>query len=264
MYQWTRIVPTHFPHLSKPQARVLALWSLGLVVARSCALSAVSVLLAQGLARKANPVREQVREGCDEAPAPRGADRQEVVVETCFAPVWAGGLSWWDGHQLALAVAATPLGHRFVGLALRVLSRGCAMPVAWTLLPAGQQHAGRREWVRRLRHVRAALPRRFVVSGWAARGWSARWRCRRSVRLGWPPLWRGNTGGTLRPAARARSRPLRRRVPQPGPPWAGQGTAFVGPRRRLTCPLRARGDEGYTEPCLVLTALAPRAGAACG
>ena len=44
--QWTQIVSSHFPHLSRPQAGVLALWSLGMVLARSCGLSQVSVLLA--------------------------------------------------------------------------------------------------------------------------------------------------------------------------------------------------------------------------
>jgi hypothetical protein len=52
------------PHLSKPQAAVLALWSLGMVLARSCALSAVSEVVAQGLERKPNTVRQQVREWC--------------------------------------------------------------------------------------------------------------------------------------------------------------------------------------------------------
>ena len=141
VYQWTRIVTTHFPQLSKPQATVLALWSLGMVVARSCALSAVSTLLAQWLDRKPNTVRQQLREFCYEAAAKRGEHRQEVVVETCFAPLLQWVLSWWEGHQLALALDATTLGQRFVVLALSVLYRGCAIPIAWTILPAGQKHA---------------------------------------------------------------------------------------------------------------------------
>ena len=48
VYQWTEVVTTHMPHLSKPQAAVLALWSLGMVLARSCALTAVSLFLAAG------------------------------------------------------------------------------------------------------------------------------------------------------------------------------------------------------------------------
>ena len=31
--EWTTIIQTHLPHLSKPQATVLALWSLGMVLA---------------------------------------------------------------------------------------------------------------------------------------------------------------------------------------------------------------------------------------
>jgi hypothetical protein len=43
VYQWTEVVTTHMAHLSKPQAAVLALWSVGRVFARSCALTAVSL-----------------------------------------------------------------------------------------------------------------------------------------------------------------------------------------------------------------------------
>jgi hypothetical protein len=52
------------PHVSKPQAPVLALWSLGRVLARACGLRAVSTFLAVGLARKPNTVRQQWREFC--------------------------------------------------------------------------------------------------------------------------------------------------------------------------------------------------------
>jgi len=208
-------------------------------------------------------VRQQLREFYYETPAKRGADRQEVVVETCFAPLLAWVLSWWEGHQLALAMDATTLGQRFVVLALSVLYRGCAIPVAWTILPAGQKHAWRREWLRMLRQVRAAIPRRFFVIVLADRGLYARWLYRRIVRLGWHPLLRINTGGTFRPAASARYRPLRSLVPQPHTHWAGSGTAFVGPRRRLNCTLLARWEDGYTDPWLLLTDLAPNAGEAC-
>jgi hypothetical protein len=49
VYQWTEVVTTHMAHLSRPQAAVLALWSLGRVLARFCALTAVSLFLAKGL-----------------------------------------------------------------------------------------------------------------------------------------------------------------------------------------------------------------------
>ena len=64
-----------------------------MVLARSCGLSAVSTFLAQGLERQPNTVRQQLREFCYEAKAKRGKLRQELVVETCFAPLLAWVLS---------------------------------------------------------------------------------------------------------------------------------------------------------------------------
>jgi Transposase DDE domain len=263
VYQWTEVVTKHMPHLSKPQAVVLALWSVGMVLARSCALSAVSELLAKGLERKSNTVRQQLREWCYEVNAKRGGTRQELKVESCFAPLLAWVLKWWEGTQLALAVDATTLGQRFVVLVVSVVYRGCAIPVAWTILPATEKHAWRGEWLRMLRQVRAVVPRRSCVIVLADRGLYARWLFQRIVRLGWHPLLRINTGGTFRPATSVHYRPLRSFVPQPGTQWGGTGTAFQGPRRRLNCTLLARWDEGYRDPWLLLTDLAPRAGEAC-
>ena len=234
-----------------------------MVLARSCALTAVSLFLAQGLDRKANTVRQQLREWCYEAKAKRGQPRQELAVESCFTPLLAWVLSWWEGNQLALAVDATTLGQRFVVLVVSVLYRGCAIPVAWTVLAATAPHAWRGEWLRMLRQVRAVVPRRFFVIVLADRGVYARWLFQRIVRLGWHPLLRINTGGTFRPAASGHYQPLRSLVPQPGTQWVGQGTAFQGPRRRLNCTLLARWEAGYTDPWLLLTDLAPSAGEAC-
>jgi hypothetical protein len=263
VYQWTEVVTTYLPHLSKSQARVLALWSLGMVLARSGALTAVSLFLAHGLERKSNTVRQQLREFCYEAKAKRGGPRHELAVETCFAPLLAWILRWWEGNQLALAVDATTLGQRFVVLVVSVVYRGCAIPVAWTVLPATEKHAWRGEWVRMLRQVRTGVPRRFFVIVLADRGLYARWLFRRIVRLGWHPVLRINTGGTFRPAASAHYPPFRELVPQPGTQWVGTGTAFQGPRRRRNCTLLARWDEGYADPWLLLTDLAPGAGDAC-
>jgi len=56
--EWTMTIQAYMPHLSKPQGTVLALWSLGMVLARSCALPAVSAFLATWLGRKENTVRQ--------------------------------------------------------------------------------------------------------------------------------------------------------------------------------------------------------------
>jgi len=109
--QWFATIMQHLPHLSKPQAWGLALWSFGMVLARSCALTAVRSLLAAGMKRKEQTVRQQLREWYDDAKRKRGPKRQALRVETCFAPLLGWVVSWWQGTQLALALDATTLGQ---------------------------------------------------------------------------------------------------------------------------------------------------------
>jgi DDE family transposase len=261
--EWTAIIHARLPSLTKPQATVLALWSLGMVLARSCALTAVSAFLATWLHRKEDTVRQQLREFCYEATAKRGTARQELVVETCFAPLLAWVVDQWEGTQLALALDATTLGTRFTVLALSVVYRGCAIPVAWTVLAATATHAWRREWLRMLRQVRRAIPRAWTVIVLADRGLYARWLFRRITRLGWHPFLRINPGGTFRPQGHVRAVPLKTLVPEPGTTWQGTGIAFKGRQRQLHCTLLACWEAGYKEPWLILTDLPPEASTAC-
>jgi hypothetical protein len=256
-------IQTHLPHLSKPQATVLALWSLGMVLARSCALTAVSAFLATWLGRKEPAVRQQLREFCYEATAKRGTVRCALAVEPCFVPLLAWVVAQGEGTQLALALDATTWGTRFTVLALSVVYRGCAIPVAWTVLPATAKHAWRREWLRMLRQVRRAVPRSWTVIVLADRGLYARWLFRRITRLGWHPFLRINTGGTFRPQGHIRGVPLKTLVPEPGTAWQGTGIAFKGRHRQLHCTLLACGEAGYKDPWLILTDLPPEASTAC-
>lgn len=54
---WIGTVTKHLPHLSKPQARVLAMWSFGMVMTRCCGLTTVATGLAHLLNQKPNSVR---------------------------------------------------------------------------------------------------------------------------------------------------------------------------------------------------------------
>ena len=65
----------HLAPLSQPQATVLALGSFGLVLARSCALPAVSRLLVEGRQRSAQTVRQRLRAWYDDTPRQRGPKR---------------------------------------------------------------------------------------------------------------------------------------------------------------------------------------------
>jgi hypothetical protein len=261
--EWTTIIHAHVPPLSKLQATVLALGSLGMVLARSCALTAVSAFLATWLGRKASAVYQQVRAFCYEATAKRGTARQELVVETCFVPLLTWGVDQWEGTQLALALDATTLGDRLTGLALRGVSRGGAIPVAWTGLAATANHAWRRAWGRLRRQVHRAVPRAWPVMVLAARGVSARWVLRRITRRGWHPFVRINVGGPCRPTGQVRGVPWQPLVPEPGTSWQGTGIAFKGRHRQLHCPLLACWDPGDKAPWVILSALPPEASTAC-
>ncbi|HYQ91064.1 MAG TPA: endonuclease, partial [Candidatus Competibacteraceae bacterium] len=182
------------------------------------------------------------------------------TVETCFAPLLAWVLSLWEGTQLALALDATPLGDRFTVLVISVVYRGCAIPIAWTVLTANVEKAWRPEWLRMLRQIYRAVPPTGTVLVLADRGWYARWLFRRITRLGWHPFLRINTGGTFRPTGEQQGVPLKTLVPSPGCQWAGTGVAFKGRQRRLRCTLLARWEPGYQDPWLIVTDLPPAVG----
>jgi hypothetical protein len=185
------------------------------------------------------------------------------VVETGFVPLLAWVVGQGAGTQWALALEAPTVGTRLTGLALSVVSRGCAIPVAWTVLPATAQQAWRREWWRLRRQGRRAVPRAWTVIVLADRGLYARWLWRRITRLGWQPLLRINTGGTLRPTGQGRGVPLQTWVPTPGTTWQGTGIAFTGRHRQLHGTLLACWEPGEKDPWLLLPDVPPEASTAC-
>src|SRR5687768_10565479 len=58
--EWTELVSTHMPHLSVPQARVLALWSYGIALTRSCGRLTVATFLALLLGQKVATVEQRL------------------------------------------------------------------------------------------------------------------------------------------------------------------------------------------------------------
>lgn len=255
--EWTACVSTHMPHLSVPQARVLALWSYGIALTRSCGRLTVATFLALLMRQKVATVEQRLYEWCCPAAHKAGGKRQTVDVTTCFIPLLRWVVTLWASTQMALALAATSLGARFVVLTVSVVYRGCAIPVAWTVLPANQPGAWRREWLRLLRQIRPAILPAWTVIVLADRGLWARWLFRRIVRLGWHPLLRINQGAKFRPAGQPRWYGLRELVRDVNQRWCGRGTAFVSPERRLDCTLVAWWGEDYTDPWFLLTDLEP-------
>lgn len=170
--QWIEIVSRQMPHLSKTQAGVLALYSFGVVMMQSSGMRKVSVFLGALLSRKENSVRQQLREFCYDADDKRGSQRQEVEVTACFGLLVAWILGWWGSSEQRLAVAldATSLGQRFTVLALSVVYRGCAIPVAWAIVPATQSTAWRWHWQGLLDTLAQPVPQGWTVLVLADRG----------------------------------------------------------------------------------------------
>lgn len=253
---WIKTVSDFMPHLSKPQAVVLALWSFGMVIVRSCGLTTVSNFLADLLKVKEHAIRERLRDLYREAAAKKGNKRRELEAESCFAPLLRWILSWWSGEskRLALVLDATTLADRFVVLAISVVYRGCAIPVAWKVIPAGAKGSWRPHWQNLLRPLADVLPADWFVLVLTDRGLYARWLFRDIRSLGWHPFLRINAQGLFRPQGE-RYRVLKSFVPQPGTYWCGQGTCFK--TRPLDCTLLACWSEGYDEPWLIVTDLTP-------
>lgn len=254
--EWVETVPSFMPHLSKPQAVGLALWSFGMVIVRSCGLTTVSSFLATLLESKEDAMRERLRDLYREAEAKKGDKRRELEAESCFAPLLRWILSWWAGEskRLALVLDATALGNRFVVLAVSVVYRSCAIPVAWKVLPAGEKNRWRPHWQKLLQTLAAAVPADWFVLVLADRGLYARWLFHCIQKQGWHPFLRINAQGFFRPEGE-KYRLLTSFAPQPGTYWCGRGSCFKS--KPLACVLLACWSETYNEQWLIVTDLLP-------
>jgi hypothetical protein len=261
--QWVDTVAMRFPSLSKQQAFGLALWSFGMILARSCSLSAVADLLAPLLGQSFNTMRERLRDTYREKEAKAGKHRAELDVSLCWAPWLAWVLEDWEGRQLAIAVDATSLGQHFVVLVISVVYRGCAVPIAWKVLKAGEKHAWKPEWLALLKQFRGLLPESWTVIVLADRGLYAKWLFEAIVELKWHPFLRVNAQGSFRPKGWFHYRPFSKLVPSKGKRWQGQGTAFAGQKTQLDCTLLGYWGDDYKDPWLVLTDLRPECADAC-
>lgn len=255
--EWTAMVSSNLPQLSKPQALVLAWWSFGIVMTRSCGRTTVAAFLALLLGKKASTIAQRLREWCYPVERKRGKQRQELDVSSCFAALLAWVLRLWPCNTLALTIDATTLSNRFAVLVVSVVYRGCAIPVAWAILPQQQRGEWRSSWLRLLRLLRPAVPADMSVIVLADRGLYARWLFRRIVRLGWHPFLRVNPHTTFRVSNQSRWYRMREFTPIPGSSWKASGEAFKTAEARLACTLLCWWAEGYKDPWCVLTDLEP-------
>src|SRR6266508_6038834 len=105
LYQIETTLTQRFPSLRPAQQRGLAMWVYGTILAQSACQSAVSTaLLVFG---QWHAVRQRLREWLYDGADKAAPCHTQVAITACFAPLMDWLLSWWQAHDLALAVDAT-------------------------------------------------------------------------------------------------------------------------------------------------------------
>jgi len=184
LYQMTMAINEFFPNLRPAPQRGLALWVYGTILAHSaCQNAVITALLFLGAW---DALREWLYDGQDKA-APC---QTQVDISCCFGPLIRWVLSWWQDQRIALAVDATAHGDLVVSFTVSVLYRGCAIPVAWHILPANRKGAWMGHILDLLELIAKVLPSKMKVLVLVDRGlWSQ--RLRKGIRRwGYHPIQR--------------------------------------------------------------------------
>lgn len=245
------------PQLSKPQAWVLALWSFGMVIAGSCGITSVTRTISELTEQKESNVRQRLREWNRSRDDKTGKRRQELLVEQSFAPLLQWVLSWWapGERRLMLAMDATTLGDRYVVLAISVVYRACAIPVAWRVYAFEGQSSWKPAWLALFAYFEQVIPADWTVLVLSDRGLYAQWLFLAIQKLGWHPFLRINGNAHYCPRDANTFRPVRQLANRHGCEWTGRVVIFK--QRSLDCTLLVRWVAGYKDPWLILTDLPP-------
>src|SRR5919108_2851149 len=185
--RWTALLQRRLPNLSLPQAKGLALWSIGITLARAASLHAVVLALACWLTFTLCSLRKRLQEWYLEAAAKKGHgsggsgfQRRDFDPPATAAYLLRWILDEWPNRQLVLALDPTNFGDQFTVLNISVLYRSCAVPVIWTVLEGGEPEAWEPHWERMLRILAGMVPAGWQVLVLTDRGmYSPRlFRCR--------------------------------------------------------------------------------------
>jgi hypothetical protein len=243
--------------LTRSQAQVLAWYSFAVTVVQSAGISQVAYFLACLLGQEENTVRQRLREVMYEAEQKRGAQRREVDVVLCFAPLLKWILTHWrslDG-VLCLALDATTLRQSLTVLSISVLVGRCAIPIAWTVLPATQAGAWKPHWQGLLRALHVTCDLKVLVM--ADRGLYAKWLFDEIGARDWHPLLRFNAQGWVHLRETNQRLPLAHLATAcAGKWWHGQVVCFSADKR-LDCTLLVLWDVDQQDVWLVVTDLPP-------
>lgn len=255
--QWTRIVSSHLPNLSWNQLKVLSEYSYGMVLTRRSGMNQIADFVAKMKGEKPNTVRQRLREWNYDAADKAGKKRQAVAVASCFVWLVSWIVSWWRGGEkrLVLAMDASSLGQVFTVLSISLVYRGCALPVAWKIVPGNAKGAWKDHWLGLLKLIHPAVPRKWCVLVLTDRGLYAKWLYQAIRRYHWQPFMRINVTGQYRLRHGTQWRPLKQVVSRNGRGFARRVTCFKTKESQLNCTLLACWQAPYKDPWLIVTSL---------
>ena len=259
-YQMKQTIQYYMPHLRGSQLKGLVLWVYGIIMAQSGCQNAVAAELS--FIGNFNSIRQYLREwlynGQDRA-NPCGV---QLDVRLCFVPLLRWILNWWKSDRLVLAIDPTMKGDRINAIAISVVYRSCAIPVAWHILPANKPGQWIAPAVSLLKLLSEAVPPDMNVLVMTDRGLRSPrlWEQIRSV--GWHPYMRQSVNTVFCPDGGTRL-PARALVPGPGHAYVGSGTAFRDSSKRRRGTVIVVWDQGQDEPWVVMTDLPPGEAGVC-
>ncbi len=254
--QWIREVSRQMPQLSRNEAMVLALYSFGAVMTQRCGLTTIACFLGMLLKGSAEKMRQRLREWNYEAGQKRGVGRREVEVTKSFSPLMRWLLQeQGENKDVVLALDVTYLKERFSILAVSVVYRGSAVPVAWRVLKGNVKGEWHPLWLELLAALHPALSDAQHVYLLTDRGLYSKRLFEAICVYGWHPLMRIRTQGKYHRLKNATWSPLER-LARPGMGiWCQTVECFKGDP--LRCTLAVQWDVRYDEPCLIATDLSP-------
>ncbi len=238
----------------------LVLWVYGIILARSGCQNAVASELS--FIGSFNSIRQYLREWLYDGQDRSNPCRVQLDVRLSFVPLLKWLLELWESDRLVLAIDPTMKGDRINAIAISVVYRSCAIPVAWHILPANTPGKWMEPIVDMLGVLSEGAPKHMTALVMCDRGLRSPKLWDRIRRAGWHPYVRQSTNTVFCPDGGTRL-PARHLVPGPGHAYVGFGTAF----RRLS--IRRRGtmivvwDRGQEEPWVVVTDLAPSEAGVC-
>ncbi len=215
LYNWQGTIREMMHELGYWQSLTLAMYSLGMVLARQSAPSKVAEKL--GVLGKPDTVQRRLE---------RFVDNARLNWQSCCIAWSRWVLSRYSGKRLIVLVDETKLGQHLSVMMVGLAYRSCCVPLAWWAYDPKVWPMGQVALIATLlRWVAQALPMGSIPLVQADRGIGTSPELVRVIeKMGWYYLFRVQKSVVMR--HKGQERPLKHLVNAPGQAWCGTGQVF--------------------------------------